>query len=154
VTATLVLPLVKDVHGILNNFAAPDQIVLSPNRDKLYVFKSDGVRQLNLTTGDLLYGTDGKDKITKISSNATQPMISYFNGKMYFIYTNGYADRSYRVGYMDENLATVNDIPTNLYAGQSVLFITQSSDDIYLWFNAEHERKPALQSIVIKKIIQ
>lgn len=136
----------KDVNNVLFESGSNNhQYLIDRTKTKLYIFMQNGIKELNLDNGDLVYGADGKDKVTKyLGSTFSLPV--YSKGNMYFLYQEGNSDRRLKVASIDDGLnfttlGTVNYIPTSV----SDKTLTVWDKGFNLWKKVDFNRKPSLE---------
>lgn len=145
---------VRDLNLILTSGSstAGAAYVLNQDETRLNIFYSNGtVKQLDLTTGDLIYDENGNDKTLKAVTSFVSAPPAYYKGKMYYVYQG--RDRRFVLSSVDQNLNLESDIQTNATPSDnsSALVLTQSDTEYHLWSSNDFGRRPALQLMAILK---
>lgn len=144
--------VVHDVYKILDNLSQTSSLTYDFSTKMMSIIEDNAYRQLNIESGDLKYGSDGKDLVVKLydaQSWSTQRYL--YNGSFYCLYLDGSND-TYRYVKLDSNLKASDPIITQIkredLQGKSVTFTDNS---IRLWSVYEFNRKPSVQFIQYTK---
>jgi hypothetical protein len=138
--------IVKDVHKVLDNVRQNASLVYDSSRRVIYIIEDNSYRQLDVDTGDLKYGFDGKDLVIKLyeaKSGSTQRYL--YNGTFYCFYLDEKSD-TYNLVTVDKDLRASSPIITQIkQADLQNKTITFTDNSIRLWSIYDYNRKPSIQ---------
>jgi hypothetical protein len=138
---------VKDVYKVLDDPNQGGTLVFNSYSNTLYLIQGEGYRQLNTVTGDLTYGLDGKDAVTKFDDTSRQSStkLIYSNGKMSLLYMRG-QETTYRLAALEPNMLVGTGIFTSMPPEElNGKEIYSDGKKLTLLSVYEFSRKPAIQ---------
>ncbi|MNV37645.1 hypothetical protein D3C71_1291730 [compost metagenome] len=146
---------IKDAYGILSSSASKSTFVYNPSTKIMAILGSDGYRQLDVVTGDLLYDKEGKDLILQVNPNVrigTTRWVKTEGGFGTFYQDNTkntiiYSFVTNRLNTTDSAYTTL----TNDNLGGKTSTVTVEKDKITLWSLYEFNRKPSINFMQFKK---
>jgi len=131
---------IKDNYNLLDD--SPDYsriLYIDFNTDLAYIYTRDGIKMLNIKTGDPVY-ENGEDKVLSIEGTVLKANPDTINNYLYFI---------------TDKEAIVTDIDLNEISStylENFDFFANEDTKLSFYKYGEYERKPSLNLFVIPKI--
>jgi hypothetical protein len=120
-----------------------------------YINEWSGVTRIDMTSGEPLYNSEGKDKVTEHSGSF---IFGSNNGHIYVMsYTERMSDSMTALSYYDQDLNFVSSgfKSTRTYTSNKTTEatnVTFTNDEIHLWNMIDFKRKPSLQLVKVLRI--
>lgn len=142
---------VKDLHGLLfDGMAKSRHYVYNADKGLLYLYEGNTIRQLVVSSGDLIFNKDGKDKVVQVGKSS-KVYLMYDKGTMVVFYRES-SDRMLKMVTVDANLNVSDETRTNFLAKALPSYtLTQSSDEYHFWLPGNFERRPSVSLIRLSK---
>lgn len=140
----------KDVYSIIPSIPNGTSLFYNPNNKILYLLEGTSYRQLDTVTGDLKYGTNGKDLVVHLveGSSGRGVQLFHYKGETYAFYTDS-KTRDYRFARINKNLVLMGTNKLDLQKEDTtgIVAFSYKTDRIDIWRTYEFNRKPSVERV-------
>lgn len=145
----------KDEFRILNELRDNTILYFDESSGIMYILETDGYRQLKVSNGDLIYGSDGKDLITKYTEDPKNKrdgrVIPLSDGFAYLYVdtsTNQWAFSKFTDNFGINPAVKIALDPKDITKD---MYINFKNNQIRLWKLYEFNRKPSLEYTALER---